>query len=76
MRLLSWTGPLPEIGEYLRTDAGTVYAVIAVRPNLRPNPKSVARLDLIKFTRSEAAELPADIVAHPICWAPRRRGAR
>lgn len=70
-RIMAWDGPLPEVGEYLRTPAGTMYAVIAVRLNVRPEPKSLARLDLIKFTAAEAAELPADIVVHGFAWCPR-----
>jgi hypothetical protein len=70
-RLLSWEGPLPQPGEFLRTDAGSTYLVFTVRPNLRPDPKSVAHLQLGKLDGLEIAELPEDATIHGFAWAAR-----
>lgn len=71
-RLMSWDGRLPQVGEFLRTRAGTTYAIVGVHLNTRPNPKSIGRYDLIKFDHGEALELvPAAAVIHPFQWCPR-----
>jgi hypothetical protein len=75
-RLTSWEGPPPEAGHFLRTDAGATYLVLTVRPNTRPEPKSVAFLHLGKLDRDEIDQLPADAVIHGFAWNARpRRGA-
>jgi hypothetical protein len=71
-RIMSWDGPLPEVGHYLRTAAGSLYAVIGVRLNARPEPKSLARLDLLKLDADEAVEVPADVIVHGFAWCSRR----
>jgi hypothetical protein len=70
-RIMSWDGPLPAVGEFLRTAAGTAYAVIGITLNLRPNPKSLARLDLLKLTPADASEIPGDATIHDFAWCKR-----
>jgi hypothetical protein len=71
-RLLSWEGDLPKTGQYLRTRSGSVYVIIEVKPNLRPDPKSVAKLSLLKFTPDEIKDLPDDAIFHEFQWTSRK----
>lgn len=67
-RLNTWEGRLPELGEYLQTRRGSTYQVVGVYRNMRPDPKSVTKLDLLKLSPEEIAELPEDTVFHFIRW--------
>ena len=69
MRILSWHGPLPELGDQMETPAGTRYLVLGVRPT-RPGSKSVATADLLKFPAGEKPEHPRSRV-HQFAWCPR-----
>lgn len=70
-RLWSWEGDLPEFNHYMKTDAGSMYLVIGVKPNTRPNPKTIAKLDLLKLTPEEIEEVPDDAVVHYMRWGSR-----
>jgi len=72
--LTSWDGSrLPEIGEYFKTAAGSMYLIIGVKPNTRPNPKSVAKCDLLKLSPDDIAEVPDDAVIHGFRWNSRNK---
>ena len=36
LRALFWDGPLPEEGDFLRTDAGSCYQILGVRESATP----------------------------------------
>lgn len=73
-RLQSWYegAPLPSCGEYLRTDAGTTYLVIACRPTRRGS-KSLAVLDILRLASDEVAEMPAGALVWGFAWCSRSR---
>lgn len=72
MRLLHWEGDLPELGHYLQTVTGSTYLTIGVKPNLRPNAKSVAKLDTLKLTSEDKKNMPPDAVVHSFYWTARK----
>lgn len=67
-RLLSWSGDLPELGHYFQTPKGSTYLIIKVTPNTRPNPKSIAKLDLLKLAPEELSDIPFDSYIHSFKW--------
>jgi hypothetical protein len=73
-RLITWTGPIPELGDLLETAAGSAYLVLRVRENTRPDRKSVAFLHLGKLDPDEREELPSTTRRHSFAWAARERG--
>jgi hypothetical protein len=62
---------LPEVGEFLRTAAGSVYLILSRRLNVRPDPKSVAFMHLGKLDPDEIEQMPADAVVHSFAWSAR-----
>jgi hypothetical protein len=70
-RLLRWEGDLPELGHYFRTERGSTYLIIEVKPNTRPEPKSVAKLSLLKLAPDDIKDIPTDAVIHSFYWTSR-----
>lgn len=70
-RLLYWEGPLPENGDYLKTSSGSFYAVLSFKPNLRPNPKSVGSMNLLKLSGDDINTIPDSARIHNFKWASR-----
>lgn len=72
-RLQSWYegAPLPSCGEYLKTDAGSVYLVIACRTT-RPGSKSLAVLDILRLAPDEIADMPTDAIVWGFAWCSRK----
>ncbi len=69
LRAVSWDGPLPAPGDYLRTGRGTTaYHIVSVHPNLRPDPRSRARFRCWKVP---AAQVPEDARVHAWWWSSR-----
>ena len=66
-----WEGPLPEVGHYLLTNAGSMYLVIGVKENTRPEPKSVARLDLLKLFPEDKKDVPNNAIIWDFFWTSR-----
>jgi hypothetical protein len=67
-RLMNWQGPLPEIGEYLKTPRGSVYLVIGVKPSKKPGAKLIATLDLLWLAPDDVYALPLDTTFHEFKW--------
>lgn len=75
-RLTFWEGPLPEVGDYLRTHKGTTYVIIGSRPNFRKEAKSLMSLNLLRLDgEDEKATIPPDATIHRFKWngSPRSR---
>jgi hypothetical protein len=70
-RMTSWDGPIPEAGEFLRTDAGSTYLILTRRDNTRPDPKSICAMQLGKLDPDEIAAMPVDAVVHGFQWNAR-----
>lgn len=71
-RLLAWDGPLPEVGHYLKTRAGSVYVIIGFKDNNRPSRKSIGSLHLLKLDdRDDRDNIPDDAVIHDFRWVNR-----
>jgi hypothetical protein len=66
--LLYWEGDLPENGDYLKTSAGSFYAVLGFRPNHRPNPKSVGSMTLMKLSDEDVENIPTSSRIHNFKW--------
>jgi len=59
--------PTLQIGEYLRTPAGSAYFVTHVTPHrTRPDRRN------LRVLRWPADEIPVDAVVHSLHWYPRR----
>ena len=63
---------MPEIGQYLQTEAGSTYLIIKVTMNTRPQAKSIAKLDMLKLLPDDIAEMPRDAIVHRFAWYSRR----
>ncbi|PZU43877.1 MAG: hypothetical protein DI568_16685 [Sphingomonas sp.] len=70
MRLLSWAGELPRVGDRLQSQGGTRYDVIAIRET-RPGSKSRAVVDLLKFDPGEAPAMEPGQRLYPFQWCAR-----
>ena len=67
-RLVRWDGPLPETGEYLKTEAGSHYAIVGLKSNTRENAKSICTLTLLKLTPEETELIPENSPIHHFQW--------
>jgi hypothetical protein len=72
-RITAWLGPLPEPGEFLRSQGGSLYLVLSRRDNTRPKHvrKSRCVCHLGKLEHGE--ELPGNAVVHDFQWNGRGR---
>lgn len=68
----AWDGPPPEPGEYLATNAGSVYLLTDVRPG-RVNPWVADAVRLVKDA-AVAVLLDPDEVVYGWKWNARGRG--
>lgn len=75
-RLLSWSGPIPAPGEYMRTPSGTTYLIFSFRPTRGAAPKSVGSLEMGRLEPDELAAVPAGAVIHEFQWCSRKRATR
>ncbi len=69
LRAVTWGGPLPGPGDYLRTERGlTAYQIVSVHPNMRKDPRSRARFRCWKVP---AGQVPEGARVHAWEWSPR-----
>lgn len=71
--ILSWEGKFPELGDYLKTPAGSVYVVIESKLNTLKNAKSVGKLTMLKLSEEEISHLPSDTYFFGFQWGYKRR---
>lgn len=72
-RIIAWVGPLPEPGEFLRSQGGSMYLILTRRDNQRPKHvrKSRCVCQLGKLEPDEIEAMPHDAVVHPFAWGSR-----
>lgn len=70
-RIVAWVGPLPEPGEFLRTEAGSTYLVFSRRDNTRPKHARKSRCFCHLGKLEPGEELPDDAVVHQFAWGSR-----
>lgn len=70
-RMIDWNHQTPEPGEYMQSQGGSLYLILALHFNARPDPKSAFRLDLGKLDPDERAAVPDSAVIHQFRWNAR-----
>lgn len=72
-RIVAWVGPLPEPGEFLRSQGGSLYLILSRRDNQRAKHvrKSRCACQLGKLEPDEIADVPPDAVIHDFQWNSR-----